>query len=389
MRNSHFSTLQNSHDGTKYDGSKNDRTGNDQTGNNQTGKNQTPNVLSSPDCRIRVMVSDSSPIHTELLADALKRDPHLEILPFDSHSQSLPAAVVALRADVLVISSDLDDQPSRGFEILHELRAIRPETRAVVLANLSKHETVLNAFRAGARGVFSKGEAVDLLCKCIRCVYQGQIWANSEQMVVAMEALANAPAFRAVNADGVNLLSKRELEVVRCLAEGLTNREIAERLALSQHTVKNYLFRVFDKLGVSSRMELLFMTLSQSAPGSGSALPGKLKAIEQGPSPDEMLMFQRAAEAGLPAAQLALAQMYLARRSEPEDIVRAYMWYLVAMERAAQAQGLITKVMTGEQIAEARREAGAWLTRLSRTSSTTSDRRLSARLSISASDAGL
>ena len=64
--------------------------------------------------------------------------------------------------------------------------------------------------------------------------------------------------------NGFDLLSKRELEVVRSLAEGLTNREIAEKLGLSQHTVKNYLFRVFDKLGVSSRVELLFMTLSQA-----------------------------------------------------------------------------------------------------------------------------
>ncbi len=101
-----------------------------------------------------------------------------------------------------------------------------------------------------------------------------------------------------------------------------------------------------------------------------------------------MIMLQRAAEAGLPAAQLALAQMYLARRSEPDDVVRAYMWYLVAMERAAQAQGLITKVLTGEQIAQARREAGAWLTRLARTSSPALERKSTARLSISASDAG-
>jgi DNA-binding CsgD family transcriptional regulator len=75
----------------------------------------------------------------------------------------------------------------------------------------------------------------------------------------AVEALASSPKIRAVDAHGLNLLSKRELEAIRGLSEGLTNREIAERLGMSEHTVKNYLFRVFDKLDVSGRVELLFM----------------------------------------------------------------------------------------------------------------------------------
>jgi TPR repeat protein len=168
--------------------------------------------------------------------------------------------------------------------------------------------------------------------------------------------------------------------VVRCLAEGLTNREIAERLALSQHTVKNYLFRVFDKLGVSSRMELLFMTLNHTGPAS-RARPDHPNGLDRGSSPEEVLLFQRAAEAGLPAAQLALAQMYLARRADSQDLVRAYMWYLVAMERASQAQGLITKVMTAKQIDEARREADNWLARLAESSPPTRNPRPSPQLS--------
>ena len=67
---------------------------------------------------------------------------------------------------------------------------------------------------------------------------------------------------RAVDANGLSLLSEREMEVVRSLAEGLTNREIAERLGLSQHTIKNYLFRVFDKLGVSNRLELALFAIN-------------------------------------------------------------------------------------------------------------------------------
>ena len=224
----------------------------------------------SRDNKIRVMVADSSRIHTHLLADVLKRDPLLEVIPFDSDSGSLVAAVTSLNADVLVISANLDEQPARGLEIVRELRP-GPRVRAVVLMDSLKDEVVLNAFRVGARGIFSKRQPVELLGKCVHCVYQGQVWASSREMALALDALASAPIVRAVNAHGLSLLSKRELQVVRCLAEGLSNRQIAERLKLSQHTVKNHLFRVFDKLGVSSRIELLFMTLTQAVPGQSSA----------------------------------------------------------------------------------------------------------------------
>ena len=197
------------------------------------------------------------------------RDRELDVISADSDSRGLdrqPAA--AHKTDVLLISSNLDEEPDRAFEVLRELRASHPQIRAVMLLDSSKRETILHAFRAGARGMFSRHDSVESLCKCVRSVHEGQIWATSLQMSFAVEALASSPTVRAVDANGLDLLSKREMEVVRSLAEGLTNREIAERLGLSQHTIKNYLFRVFDKLGVSSRVELLFMTLSQARSGA-------------------------------------------------------------------------------------------------------------------------
>jgi TPR repeat protein len=106
--------------------------------------------------------------------------------------------------------------------------------------------------------------------------------------------------------------------------------------------------------------------LSQSG-SNRSAWPELPLSSELGGSPDDFVLCQRAAEAGLPAAQLALAQMYLTRKTGPQDLVHAYMWYLIAMERASQAKGVIAKVMTAAQIDEARRGASAWLSRLERT----------------------
>jgi len=311
---------------------------------------------------IRVFVADSSRIHTQLLSDALKRDPDLRVIRADSDSDGLIAEAMASDVDVIVISSNLDEQPSRGFEVLHELRLSWPKIRAVVLLDSSKKDVILEAFRAGARGIFSRHNSLEMLCKCIRCVAEGQIWANSREMGFALEALASSPAIRAGNGNGLSVLSKREADVVQCLAEGLTNREIAERLNLSQHTVKNYLFRVFDKLGVSSRVELLSMTLSRSATGR-SELTDILASADQGNHQDEatFLFCKKAAEQGVPAAQMALAQMYWARRSDADNLMHAYMWYLIAADQLAKVRNKAGLAITPEQLIEAERRAAEWL----------------------------
>jgi len=313
---------------------------------------------------IRVLVAENSRIHSRLLADALKSDPLLEVTPFEAESSGLVAAIIAEEIDVLVISSTLDEHPSRGIEILQDLRSLHRDTRCVMLLASSKDEIVLRAFRAGARGLFSKNDPLEHLSECVRAVYQGKVWANDHAMGVAVDALAASPAVRASNANGMKLLSKRELQVVRSLAEGLTNREIAEQLNLSPHTIKNYLFRIFDKLGVSSRIELLFMTLSQNE--AAPSLPSRTS--ESHPTVDyshtDTALLEKSAEAGLPAAQLALAQIYFFRRRDPQDLISAYMWYLVASERALLARVYMTKLMKPEQIEEAKHKATLWLSKM-------------------------
>jgi DNA-binding CsgD family transcriptional regulator len=187
------------------------------------------------------------------------------------------------------------------------------------------------------------------------------------QVAFAVEALASSPTVRAVDARGLNLLSKREMEVVHSLAEGLTNREIAERLGLSQHTIKNYLFRVFDKLGVSSRVELLFMTLSSSSP-TQSLLPSLFTSSANGDDHDgaTLAVCQRAAEQGLPNAQLLLAKTLAARKSGPHDLVQAYMWYLIVSEEITRAKNDINRTMTMDEVLEAEQSAAEWMRKISK-----------------------
>jgi TPR repeat protein len=144
----------------------------------------------------------------------------------------------------------------------------------------------------------------------------------------------------------------------------MTNREIANQIGLSQHTVKNYLFRVFDKLGVSSRTELLFMTLNQSHKSDEPTPQLFRTTLDRNSDEETSARFEKAAADGLPAAQLALAEMYLSRRSRPDDLMHAYMWFLIAGERTAQTRSILTGMLTPKQIQEAEEKASARLARM-------------------------
>src|ERR1700690_1546334 len=179
---------------------------------------------------VSIAVADSTRIHTQLLADALRNDRGLQVVFAASTSQELLAAVTRVPIDVAVISHNLDNQPGQGAQVLREMRALRPQIKGVILLDSSKPQDVLECFRAGARGIFSKQERLESLCKCIRSVHEGQIWARSVDLDHALDALANSPLVRGTNHRGIELLSARERQVIQHVAGGMSNRDIAEAL---------------------------------------------------------------------------------------------------------------------------------------------------------------
>ena len=320
---------------------------------------------------VSIVVADSTRIHTQLLADALRNDRGLQVVTAASSSEELLAAITRVPIDVAVISHSLDNQPGHGTEVLRQMRALRPQIKGVILMDSSKPQEVLGCFRAGARGIFSKQERLESLCKCIRSVHEGQIWARSIDLDHALDALANSPLVRARDHQGMELLSERERQVIQQVAAGMSNREIAKVLDLSPHTVKNYLFRIFDKLGVSSRTELLYLTLNNSQ-GAAKTEGGKERANAFSDTIE-------AAEAGDPLAQLRLAEHF----SQIKDVadhsngnggavqptsISAYMWYLLAertvtpmLEQIQQGKNNVRQSMTPQQATEAETRAAAWL----------------------------
>lgn len=334
-----------------------------------------PNPVSR---KIRVLVADSSRIHSQLLANALQQDPDLVIVSGDASSSSLLlSAVVSQKVDILAISSSLGGRAAAGLKIVRDLRSLQPKTKVVVLLDSQDAQLVTDAFRAGARGVFNRESSVEMFCKCIRSVDRGEIWADNRGVSLAVDALASIPIIRTTDSGGLNLLSKREFEVVQCVVQGMTNREIAQRLGLSQHTVKNYLFRVFDKLGVSSRVELLFITLgpsneAMSRQNEPAVYSEALRQMLEG-APNNgstVTWLEKAADEGVPAAQLSLAQA-LVERGDPSQSVDAYMWFLIAAEQGRQARTQLAQKLSPKQIEQAQRKAGSWFTRAKQPDSAT------------------
>jgi DNA-binding NarL/FixJ family response regulator len=165
--------------------------------------------------------------------------------------------------DVLLVTSKFEGDAG-GSKLARESCELHPDVRVVMLLERSERESVVHAFRAGCRGVFCHAQSVKELSKCLDCVHRGQIWATSRELNYVMEALREPRPLRVIETDGSALLTEREMAVVRCVADGLTNKEVAAELGVSPHTIKNYLFRIFDKVGVSSRVELIYYAMSRT-----------------------------------------------------------------------------------------------------------------------------
>jgi DNA-binding NarL/FixJ family response regulator len=127
-----------------------------------------------------------------------------------------------------------------------------------------ERDLVVDAFRGGARGVFCRLQPIKLLPKCIRTVHEGQIWADTRNLAFLLEFLMRLKPLRLIKpGGGIARLTPREAEVVHLLADGLSTREISQKLDLSEHTIRNYLSAIYDKLGVSSRVELALYAVAR------------------------------------------------------------------------------------------------------------------------------
>jgi DNA-binding NarL/FixJ family response regulator len=201
----------------------------------------------------RVIVYDSSSLQSELLATGLESLG----LGFEIKcANKLESLIELLSVDAkwVVVISD-NSMNGSAISLARHLRSRFHGVPFVFLLQEGRGDRVIEAFRTGARGIVYSNETLSQLAECIGHVYQGDVWVRGVDLGLILDGLLK-PSVRVTDVTGRTLLSPREEEISRLVAEGMSNREVARALKISESTVKNSLFHVFEKLGISNRVEL-------------------------------------------------------------------------------------------------------------------------------------
>ncbi len=231
---------------------------------NATGRERVVHIAPQEKTSRKALVVGRDALTGGLLADAL------------NHNFGYEAAVISpsdlLRAmgrgevDLVTISADVNSAARTGFDLADSVFRDHPKTPIIILVDELSYDSVIQAFRCGARGVFEQRESMSEFTHCVEHVTRGYIWVGKAGTDFLMEALRRIPAPSGKAGDDLSALTARDLQVVQFAARGKTNKAIASELYLSEHTVKNYMFRAFEKLHVSSRVELLFYLAARGHP---------------------------------------------------------------------------------------------------------------------------
>ncbi len=197
------------------------------------------------------------------LRKLLSFETDFDIVGEASNGQEAIKLVHSLRPDILLL--DLRMPELDGIATLHALQGDPSRTKVIVITASDERTDYVQAMRLGSRGILLKQTSPELITKSIRKVHAGEIWLDRETTAAVMDSFSNTPG--ATNAQHPpakaplkprdrSPLSARELEIVQLVAQGYKNKEMAEKMFISEQTVKNHLHNIFDKLNVSDRLEL-------------------------------------------------------------------------------------------------------------------------------------
>ena len=236
-----------------------------------TGQNSRPSCLAAEASPFRetarresgytrVLIADEHPIFRDGLRKLIESQRGLCVIGESSVGAEVVRLARELRPDILLL--DLGLPQRSGFKVLGDLAGLALPVRILVMAAVVEEGPILEAFYLGAHGIVLKGSPREILLKSIRSVIAGKYWLDGESVPIVVEALRKSfPSWKGATSGKDYGLTPRELKIVGRIANGSTNKEMGQEFSISERTVKHHLTNVFNKLGISSRLELAVFAL--------------------------------------------------------------------------------------------------------------------------------
>ena len=208
-------------------------------------------VVSQP---VRIVIADDHHLVREGLRRLLELQPEFAVVGEAADGVEALQRVEELKPDVLLL--DLAMPRMNGLEVVRQLGRTLEGVRAVLLTASIEPEEAVRALRLGVRGIVMKDSAAQTLYKCIRAIMNGEFWVGHDRVNDLLHSLREVEAASSQEAPPASRVTQRERQIIGAIIDGATNKDIAKSLVLSEQTVKNHLSNIYDKLGVSSRLEL-------------------------------------------------------------------------------------------------------------------------------------
>jgi len=201
---------------------------------------------------IRIILADSQAIFRVGIRKIFALEDDLRVVAQADSLESLRTAIERFPTDVVLAEGSLI---TGGANVIPELMALAPHVKLIVQATTSDENHTVELYRRGVRGIINRSISPDLLVRCVRRIAAGETWIDNQSVNWVIEAY-RAQASVLVNPKVPPRLSGKEISIISCITQGKRNKEIAFQLGTSEQVIKNYLRKIYDKLGVSDRLEL-------------------------------------------------------------------------------------------------------------------------------------
>ena len=206
---------------------------------------------------VRIILADSQAIYRVGIRKIFAVEDDLRVVAQAESLDSLKSAIERYPTDVVLLEGSL---LSGSANVIPELLRLAPDLKLIVQAPSSDENYIVELYRRGVRGIISRSISPDLLVRCVRRIAAGETWIDNQSVNWVIEAY-RAQAAALVSPRTQPRLSPKELAIITCITQGKRNKEIAFQLGTTEQVIKNYLRKIYDKLGVSDRLELALYCL--------------------------------------------------------------------------------------------------------------------------------